>query len=423
MKTIMASLSKPALRQRGFTLIELMVAMAIGAALMVGVAQVFTSSKAAYRVTENLSRIQENGRFAMDDMSWYVRMAGYKGCQSGVSADTRNVLNNSDSTLYNFAVGIEGFEAVNSGFSGDADLMNTIEAARLAARANDEWENFELLPSNAGTHRQPDAVIVRGIFGNIARVAEEPSGNVPPGSAQLNIEYMEDSSGAGLCPDGGDMISGFCQGDLVMVSDCIKSTLFQITNIRQIGQDRVNVVHSRGSTGGVPPGNAEAAWGGNSADADKYMPGSEFVKAGTRLYFIANRLGTDDQNPLPPVPSLFVMTETGVAELLAENVEDMQIVYGVDTDVDAGSMLRANANALDWTATQVEAADAWDQVVNAEIRLLARSEEQLLTPDGQPQTYMFSKPDEAAQVEYTPTDTRIRRTFVTTVTIRNRALM
>ncbi|MDD1610693.1 MAG: prepilin-type N-terminal cleavage/methylation domain-containing protein, partial [Methylococcaceae bacterium] len=62
--------------QRGFTLIELMIAMLIGVFLMAGILQIFSSAKQAYRLQENLSRLQENGRFAMDYLTKGVRMAG-----------------------------------------------------------------------------------------------------------------------------------------------------------------------------------------------------------------------------------------------------------------------------------------------------------------------------------------------------------
>ena len=64
-------------RQQGLTLIEIMVALLIGAFLLAGVIQIFIVNKQTYRVQENLSRMQENGRFAMDYLSRYIRLAGY----------------------------------------------------------------------------------------------------------------------------------------------------------------------------------------------------------------------------------------------------------------------------------------------------------------------------------------------------------
>ena len=53
-------------RSRGFSVIELMVAMAISLLLLGGVISIFVSSKSSYETNERLSRIQENGRFALN---------------------------------------------------------------------------------------------------------------------------------------------------------------------------------------------------------------------------------------------------------------------------------------------------------------------------------------------------------------------
>jgi prepilin-type N-terminal cleavage/methylation domain-containing protein len=66
-------------RQAGMTLIELMVALAIGAFLMIGAVTVFMQSRTTFRVTESVSRLQENARFALDFMEPDIRMAGFWG--------------------------------------------------------------------------------------------------------------------------------------------------------------------------------------------------------------------------------------------------------------------------------------------------------------------------------------------------------
>jgi type IV pilus assembly protein PilW len=52
-------------QQHGMTLIELMVALAIGAFLMIGAISVFVQSRTTFRVTESVSRLQETARFAL----------------------------------------------------------------------------------------------------------------------------------------------------------------------------------------------------------------------------------------------------------------------------------------------------------------------------------------------------------------------
>ncbi|MCC6136509.1 MAG: prepilin-type N-terminal cleavage/methylation domain-containing protein [Gammaproteobacteria bacterium] len=63
--------------QRGLTLVEILVALVISAFLIAGVIQLFVGSKQTYRGHDALSRIQENGRLALDNMARDIRMAGY----------------------------------------------------------------------------------------------------------------------------------------------------------------------------------------------------------------------------------------------------------------------------------------------------------------------------------------------------------
>lgn len=69
------SLAAPA--QRGLTLVELMVSLVLSLVLAAGMIQLFIGTKQTYRFYDALSRIQENGRFALDSMSGDIRMAGY----------------------------------------------------------------------------------------------------------------------------------------------------------------------------------------------------------------------------------------------------------------------------------------------------------------------------------------------------------
>lgn len=63
---------------RGFTLIELMVAMVISLFLVGGVILMYASSKAAYLDSNQMARLQENIRFASDYMVRDIRNAGFR---------------------------------------------------------------------------------------------------------------------------------------------------------------------------------------------------------------------------------------------------------------------------------------------------------------------------------------------------------
>lgn len=64
-------------RQHGLSIVELMVALAVGMVLIAGILQVFLSSKNTYAVNEAMSRVQENGRFALEFIARSARQAGY----------------------------------------------------------------------------------------------------------------------------------------------------------------------------------------------------------------------------------------------------------------------------------------------------------------------------------------------------------
>lgn len=64
-------------RQQGVTLVELMVAMVISLIVLAGVGNIFIAGKRAYLAQEGLSRVQENGRFALAILSRDINLAGY----------------------------------------------------------------------------------------------------------------------------------------------------------------------------------------------------------------------------------------------------------------------------------------------------------------------------------------------------------
>lgn len=67
----------PVARRRGFSLVEMMVALALGLVVVGAVGAVFLSSKRAYSATETLGRAQESARFAMQFISREIQLAGY----------------------------------------------------------------------------------------------------------------------------------------------------------------------------------------------------------------------------------------------------------------------------------------------------------------------------------------------------------
>ena len=353
-------------RQRGLSLVEIMVALAVGVILLAGVIQIYASTKSTYRLQDNLARMQENGRFALNFLTRDVRMAGYHGCTN--FGPVTNTLNNAASLQYDFSVGLTGFN--NVGASPPAVLS----AAGVVPRA--------------GT----DVVVVRRNSDDPIRVVKNNS------SAQLFAEVISQEPGG--CADGTDKISGLCEGDILMVSDCRKSRIFQAGTLQVTGTPPdVNIAHPASGD----PGNAISSWGGASApEEEQFSDDAEIVRIGTYAYFISDKLVNG------ATISVLNRYDGGQIFELVEGVEDMQVVYGEDTDGDRTADVYRDANAV----------FDWEAVVSARIHLLLRSNDNNLTEA--PADYVFIGATIAGSS--LPSDDRhMRREFTATVTVRNRA--
>jgi type IV pilus assembly protein PilW len=72
-------------RSRGLSLVELMVALAIGSILIAGAVYVYSQSRSTQRVSETVARLQENGRFVLSILEPDVQLAGYYGFSNSPS--------------------------------------------------------------------------------------------------------------------------------------------------------------------------------------------------------------------------------------------------------------------------------------------------------------------------------------------------
>lgn len=68
--------------QAGLTLVEMMIALAIGSFLMIGAVSVFVNGRDAQRTSDTLARMQENARLALSVLETELLHAGYWGMNS-----------------------------------------------------------------------------------------------------------------------------------------------------------------------------------------------------------------------------------------------------------------------------------------------------------------------------------------------------
>ena len=105
-------------RQRGISLIELMVALVLGLVVIGGATAVFLSNKEAYRSNAALGQLQENARIAFELIARDLRQAGLTGC--GNLGRVANVLQSGPSGTgtkvwyADFANAIRGYDGASS---------------------------------------------------------------------------------------------------------------------------------------------------------------------------------------------------------------------------------------------------------------------------------------------------------------------
>ncbi len=87
----MTSISRK--NQAGLTMVELLVALAIGSFLIIGAVQIYNQCRQAFVVNESIARVQETAQFAMDTIEADLRMASNWGRTSrALAIDGRSVL-------------------------------------------------------------------------------------------------------------------------------------------------------------------------------------------------------------------------------------------------------------------------------------------------------------------------------------------
>ena len=342
-------------KYQGFSLIELMIAMLLGILLLLSITSMFVTNKRVYKEQESMSRLQENARFALETMIWDIRMAGYSGCSHDITDVVNHVNGGDDNTsIFSFANAVEGSESAgNWQPSGSTDQVGSMVAGTDAISV---------------TYLNPLGISI--------------SSPMPQVSAELKVKSV-----------------GTLQiGDIIALSDCDSADIMELTQIQITGSpSEGHLQHNAGAPPPNTPGNATQAL------QKKYDTDAQVVSFVSRRYYI----GTGAYGG----PSLFRReANSTTSQELIEGVEQMQILYGVDTDGDkiADTYL---------TATNVP---SWSNVVSVRLSLLFRTVEQNFQIDPDTKTYALLGGGAGGATVGPVNDYNRRRVFTMTIQIRNR---
>ncbi len=316
-------------KQNGLTLIEILVAMVIGLFLLAGVMQIFLGSQRSYRLQENLSRMQENGRFAMDFITRDIRMAGSMGCVE--TADVESLL-----VTYPTSDPMAIFNDFTKGISDDVfPLGDTFDPN------TDQITIKSMLPSD---------------------IFLKPLGTLTP---EQVIESQK--KGSNLLVNANTILN---KNDIVMVTNCDKADIFKITDL---DTQRERIAHKDDTKATFQSDYRQ--------DAQIYT--ANFVTYGIKDASLYRRLNGAARK-----------------EVLVENIENMQVLYGEDTNGD---------HTPDYYVSADRVVDM-KKVISIRISLLIVSSDNNLVSNITPYTYNG--------VEITPTDKRLRQVITSTIAIR-----
>jgi type IV pilus assembly protein PilW len=359
----------------GMSLIELMVALTLSLVLIGGVIQVFVSNKTTYKMQEGVTNMEENARFALEMIARDIRMAGYVGCRRSVN--TVNILVNSAPDSFRPALGLQGWEAADTA-PGDATYsLDPTVALVDTAGTDDNWSNSTADPivDSGDISVMPGSDVIRiwrgGDKSPVSLASVSPPSTLPQ-SLTMSDEH------------------GIAAGKFAILSDCQSADIIQVCG----GTTNINLAGCSGSR----LGNVD------NRPVSAYANGSEAIELLARTYFIGKLSGNANQPPALFLAKLAADGEPGSQVEIARGVENLQLLYGLDTDGDGSADSFVTAESVSNPA----------QVISVQIGLLVSSPDRVGATNSAGPFDVIGTSIEASD------DKRLRRVYSTTVLLRNR---
>jgi type IV pilus assembly protein PilW len=344
-------------RADGFSLVELMVAIALALLLTGAVISVFIGSRTAYQSTEGVGALSDGGRFALGLIGESLHGAGNLACNSAMSATSDDSLLGGTTFLDNFVQGVTGFEA--NGTGNPAPGAFTVSAAPVAGTAADWTPNLDAAITGAAAPvKGSDVLVVRSAVPRVAPVYTTAVVGAGGGSVAITPNPV-----------------GMTARQYAAIADCTKSVIFQVAAVAP-----ANVTFN----GNLPVG---------------FSAGALVAPLTTTVYYIGT--GSDGDAALFRLEQVNGPAFAGPEELVPD-VENMQVLYGIDPN----GTQTASAYV---TADQVGTSN----VVSVQVALLVASPPGSKPLPGLPPFSLLGTQVTA------PANNRLRRVFYATFNLRN----
>lgn len=364
----------PAKYSRGFTLVELMIAMVLGLIVVGGSVALFVSQRVTNRQSTEMVGIQAEGRIAMDALARDVRAAGDFGCWP---VGTYTQVLNDGNRFYPDNGGIVGFPR---GTVSTSKVKGKDGQATVTMPAADKVSTYSLDANS-------DVIAVRGISGMLT----ELDAPMTDGTTALKL----------VTPTSGQDVK---VGDVLLITDCKASSIFEATS-----NSITSVAHATGNTPGVGTGNKQDGLG------SIYKKGSVVGRLDVVWWFVGT---VNNIKGLYRLSARDAILDNAKPQLVSDQVAKLHLnyAYEVAKEPTTGSSLAAGevkTVTADQLIANVNAGGlgGWHSVRGVTINMLIRS----------------SKPGNTVAVPYTfdsdvqttPTDRYVYLPMKMSVGIRN----
>ena len=366
-------------RQRGLSMVELMVALLISTILLGGVITLFISSKKGYAIQDAAGRLQENARFASSILGLNLRMTDYWG---GVGPSTNVSLSPKVSALqatggcYTYLA--DSASGINSGIIGYAGVSSLSGSSLPSALVSC------IDPSGKGTNYVPNTEIL------VLRYADpEPA------------DFVSDTNVAGSAVDPTTGVAA-SSSLYVRYETGFSAWIFQGS---EVGSAPTNLAQS----------------GTDPVFNTPYEIQIFFIRACSNMANGSYCQKSDDGgNPQPSLGRITLLGNVMQQQTLVDGVEYFRCLYGLDT---------SNSNNVTQFATAGSVSN-WQFVFNVRYSIVVRGDAPNLNqPDAGPSILGYPLADGSY---YLPSSVTLpldnvkdqfyqRRVYSESVQIRNRA--
>jgi len=347
-------------KQQGFSLVELMVSVLIGAIITYSVLQIYLAQTQLYKTSNSQDIIQSMQNAIMNLITPTVRSAGFVGCGS-MSTAVSNLNGGGPSPLGS----INTLPTLITGYNGSG-ASYTITGANVANGSSaGDWTPSLDATLVGNSQNGSDVFVVLGSA---------------PDSFPIGISTID--AGTSFFVIQGLSGMALSAGQFGSVSDCVKTVIFQVTGVG----GGTTISHN---SGGGPGANSTSVF------PVDFQVGSQFVRIQQTAFFVGQ--GQGNQSSLMRA---ILVGNAWTIQPLIPGVEFMKVQYGIGTTGSISTYVSANA------------VTNWSQVYAIRLGFLIAGQ----PGSGTLGTNQFNVLDTQVTV---PNDTRLRHVFEITITLRN----